>query len=519
MALLWFFLALLPAQDSQLFDTYTNCARCHSSMRRPANAVNLPAISPLPVGQAALWRGSMMAHSSRDPYWKAKVRYEIAQTPAAAATIEDTCLRCHAPQQQYERRSRNATLKLDELNDLGREGVACTVCHQISPKALGTRASFTGDFTINEDRHIYGPHADPFAMPMDHMAGYTPREAPHIMESKLCATCHTVITPTLNVRGERTGEYVEQAPYLEWLRSSWADTGASCQSCHLPRLKNAGGNDVAQYIAHNPMGMFFPPTSPRRPFGLHTLAGANIPVLGMLKEMFPDEGPALDRTIAATWEMARSAAGLRLMPVRDGNQLRLAVQITNYAGHKLPTGFPSRRVWLHLKVSDGDGKVVFESGAWDENGEIRGLAGISPHQNEISNPAHTAIYETEAASEDGQPTTVLLRASKEIKDNRILPRGYNPSKPLPDGVPEEATRPIGTADDPDFVPGSDTVHYRIPSPLGPLQVEAELLYQSIRPAFVRPLQADRSQDEREFLSLYKRHSAPIRLTVASLRIE
>jgi hypothetical protein len=520
----YLFLLLIPtlaAQEAQpLFDTYTNCARCHSSMRRPAEAVNLRSLDPLPVGPAALWRGSMMAHSSRDPYWQAKMQFEMSQTPAAAAFIEDTCLRCHAPQQHYERRIRNATMRLEELNDLGREGVGCTVCHQITPENLGAPESFTGGFTINEERAVYGPHADPFSMPMEHMAGYTPRQSMHLMESKLCATCHTVITPALNERGERAGEYVEQAPYLEWLRSSWAGSGASCQSCHMPRLKDAQGTEVAQYIAHNPMGRFFPPTSPRRPFGLHTLAGANITVLSMLKDLYPDEAPALDRTIAAAWEMARSAAGLKLFPRREQNQLHLDVQVFNYTGHKLPTGFPSRRVWLHLKVSDGSGKVVFESGAWDESGEIRGLAGSSPHRNEISNPTQVAIYESEPGGADGRPTTALLRVRRDLKDNRLLPRGYDAEKPLPEGVPPGATLPVGTSGDPDFLPGSDTVHYRIAAAgRGPLQIQAQLLYQSIRPSFVRPMRADNSAEERTFLPLYRKHASPITLAGIESRVE
>ena len=38
------------------------------------------------------------------------------------------------------------------------------------------------------------------------------------------------------------------------------------------------------------------------------------------------------------------------------------VAVENLAGHKLPTAYPSRRVWLHVTVLDGP-DVVFESGA------------------------------------------------------------------------------------------------------------------------------------------------------------
>ena len=42
--------------------------------------------------------------------------------------------------------------------------------------------------------------------------------------------------------------------------------------------------------------------------------------------------------------------------------LEVDVDVLNKSGHKLPTGFPSRRVWLHLRVLHGS-DVIFESGA------------------------------------------------------------------------------------------------------------------------------------------------------------
>ena len=47
------------------------------------------------------------------------------------------------------------------------------------------------------------------------------------------------------------------------------------------------------------------------------------------------------------------------------NTLRVELAITNLAGHKLPSAYPSRRVWIHLTVKDDQGDVQFESGRFN----------------------------------------------------------------------------------------------------------------------------------------------------------
>ncbi|MEZ5364511.1 MAG: hypothetical protein R2748_19810 [Bryobacterales bacterium] len=83
------------------------------------------------------------------------------------------------------RRARRAALRFDAMNAEGEQGVSCTVCHQIDPANLGKPESFTAGFKINDRDQIYGPHRDPFPMPMRMHTGRTPTYAPHMTESAL----------------------------------------------------------------------------------------------------------------------------------------------------------------------------------------------------------------------------------------------------------------------------------------------------------------------------------------------
>lgn len=510
---------LLGGQQPSRFADAEVCATCHWNLAAPAGARETG--TPDSVAPFALWKGSMMGHSARDPYHRARVRFEVKTTPAAQAIIEDACLRCHAPMQQYELRLAETRMKLDDLSPFGEGGVGCTVCHQISPRGLAARESFEGGFEIGDTRQIFGPHANPFANPMIVWSGYGPAEGRHVLESAMCGACHTVITPVLDAQGKVHGEFVEQAPYLEWLSSDAAANGQSCQSCHVPVVKDAAGRPLPQYIAHQPNGRnFFPPTSPRQPFGLHWFAGGNVPMLGLLAEVFPAESGALEATRAETQRVLSSAMDLRAEARREEDRLEIRIQAINRTGHKLPTAFPSRRIWLHVTVSDASGAKVFESGSWDRtSGEILWIGEFEPHRDRISSPSEVMIWETESEDINGAPVVSLLRSARFRKDNRILPAGFDAEKIRPAGIEPEAIAPAGVGEDEDFRPGSDTVTYRLqagPSG-GPFTVEVEALYQSVKPAHVRVMDAASPGEEKRFADLYSRHNAPA--VVARVRVQ
>ncbi len=420
------------------FAPAAECALCHTRIPAPGGAWSDGPESAW-IGPHALWKSSMMAHSSQDPYWRAKVRFEMDQPSADAAAVQDFCLRCHAPAQQYSKRVHGDRLSLPALDELGVDGVTCTVCHQITERELGRESSYNAGFFINTEQQLFGPHARPFTMPMLHHTGFEAKESRHVLESALCATCHTVVVRTAN------GPLIEQGPYLEWLESKYPEEQRTCQDCHMPKLREP------QYIAHRPPGGPFPPTEKRTPFGKHELIGGNATMLSALGH------PAAAQRAT---ERLKTAVQLTVSAAKGaGRAVSAVVEVRNLAGHKLPTGFPSRRLWLHVSVLDREGHKLFESGDWDlATNELVAGPAIQPDHNTISRAAQVKVFEVES------DTQSLLRATRHIKDNRISPAARDPRTGM----------------------ASARYELRLPAGAIPDRVRVEAVFQTVKPSHVPP---------------------------------
>jgi hypothetical protein len=479
--------------ETDRFATSDKCAQCH------AGAVDSDAMKDAAgrdVSPNALWRGSMMALATRDPFYLAVFSHELSLHEEASETIERTCTRCHAPAASLEHEQSGGHVSFEALVHgdttearLARDGVTCSMCHQIDGAGLGSNASFTGGFDVGYDREIYGPHQAPHVDPMQFFVGYTPTYADHVTSSALCATCHTVIVKPLDEDGQPTGgEVIEQAPYLEWRNSDYNDEdggskAAACSACHLP-TSDEDGTPIVTRIARAEG-----PLSDRSPFGRHILVGGNAYMLELI-----DAGESWANTGLEPGELSDAAERVRghlgeavelaVEASRQGATLAVDVILTNRAGHKFPTGYPTRRAWLHLVVRSGS-EVVFESGRHDERGALVGGDGrldaagiILPHRDTITSPDQVQIYESILVDASGEPTHLALNADHYAKDNRLLPSGWSSSHSLAGVI-----GPVGLGGDEDFEAGGDVVHYRISgAPAGTLDVEAVLRYQSVPPA-------------------------------------
>jgi hypothetical protein len=202
---------------------------------------------------------------------------------------------------------------------------------------------------------------------------------------------------------------------------------------------------------------------------------------------------------------ARSAT-LRLVDAgRTGSTATFTVVVENLTGHKLPTGYPSRRAWLHVTARDAVGRVLFESGAVTPTGAIAGNANdedasrVEPHYGEISTPDQVQIYESVMVDHEGTPTTGLLRGVRYVKDNRLLPRGFDKSSAPPDVAVQGAA-----AADADFRSGGDRVRFTVDvsKAEGPITLEAGLRFQTIAFRWARNLGNYDAAETRRFASYY-----------------
>jgi hypothetical protein len=287
-------------------------------------------------------------------------------------------------------------------------------------------------------------------------------------------------------------------PYQEWFNSDFRDK-QSCQSCHMP-------------VVEEPVRMASTLGKFREGVNRHVFVGGNFFVQRMLNRYRGELGvvalPAeLEGAAARTVDHLQSKTARVAIETLEvsGNRLTADVSVENLGGHKFPTAYPSRRAWLHVKVLDRNNQTLFESGALNANGSITGndndadATRFEPHYNQVSEPGQVQIYEDIMVGQNGVPTTGLLTAVRFIKDNRLLPAGFQKTKV------EQEVAPQGSAmTDDDFVGGRDRIRYAIPvaSAQGPLRVDVELWFQPISYRWAENLRSYAAAEPQRFTRYY-----------------
>jgi len=431
-----------PTQSGQL-ESPQKCDNCHGGY----NSAVEPAFN---------WRGSMMAHAARDPFFFACMAISNQDAPDAG----DLCIRCHSPAGWLEGRS--IPTDGSALNNNDRESVQCDFCHKlVKPTPLGvnpypTDADYTAG-TYSQDQAYLATLADippaagngmyvadasnakrgPF---LDAAARHKMFYSPFHKDAALCGTCHDVSNPAFSKNPDGTYSpnsfdapppdfdpqtmFPVERTYSEWTASAYNTAigvfapqfggnktyVSTCQDCHMRDVTGYGCNKAGAPL--------------REDLPLHDMTGGNTFIPSLVAQMFPAEvdPAALAAGVARATSMLQRAATLELTVTPDAGGYRAQVRVTNETGHKLPSGYPEgRRIWINIQAYDLGGVLVYESGAYD------------PDSGVLEHDAAAKIYHIEPGiSADLAPVLGLpagpsfhfVLNNQVYLDNRIPPRGF-----------------------------------------------------------------------------------------------
>lgn len=264
-----------PHQDLDL-DDVNACAACHAAVTTE-------------------WRESMhaQAHHSRDPIYGAMRTFRMGKEGEA---LGEKCNACHAPRAEGSEDSAAAV-----------QGVSCATCHTtlgVTPGKEGAAA-----LVPTPDGSLRGPHdLAPDVSPAHRNGPASPVIADG---TTLCLACHAATQNAQGVASCTTGPEHSELP-----------AGATCASCHMPRV--AGPSGAASSRADHASHIF---SGPHRAWYQQ--------------------------------DVALLASALQVTGTWEGDALTVTVH--NAAGHAFPTGYPGRVAALKLVGHDKTGTVVWSS--------------------------------------------------------------------------------------------------------------------------------------------------------------
>ncbi len=164
-------------------------------------------------------------------------------------------------------------------------------------------------------------------------------------------------------------------------------------------------------------------------------------------------------------------------------------------------------------VRDGNGHVVFESGALNPDGSIAGNDNdplkFEPHYREITSSQEVEIYEPILKDWERKITTGLLHAVGYLKDNRLLPHGFDKAT-----ADQNIAVTGDAANDTGFTDTGSSVRYVVSTgnATGPFKVDAVLWFQPIGFRWAHdlaPYEAEEPQRMVRYYEVAARNSAVI----------
>jgi hypothetical protein len=317
------------------------------------------------------WKASGHAHAMDSRLFQDVLHYTEADLGAAARR---TCLGCHSP-------LAIATGDAGLRTKVSWEGVTCDACHSIREVSM-TEPNPKARLELTRVRT--GPWKDD--NPSRHGALFSSLHA----SSLLCAPCHEY----RNALG-----FPVVTTFSEWQASRDAKDGRQCQFCHMPGV---GRVALVQRVVTTPtdeerhshcQSCHLAPGASGR--GSQAGQGPAVadPGLRVHGQLNLHEIKGSEST-----ELLTSAIQAKLAAVRDGNKVRVNVDIANRAAaHYVPTGSPLRQVILEVRADTDSGQHLLQQ----------------------------RVYRRTVADRDGTPLDreylVFERGAKVIADTRLAP--------------------------------------------------------------------------------------------------
>lgn len=325
------------------------------------------------------WRSSIHSQGASDKAYVTNISL-LADNKGIASTRY--CEGCHAPVALL-------TGELTKTGDHGgientlanHEGVSCMSCHGIDDVVhLKGVASYT--FTPAQD-YLFAHSDNVFARKLhNYLIRIHPQEhrqtmaRPPLRRPELCATCHVQF---MDVDMNNWGWVKMQDEYSAWLASHFSgqsehtfnrDAIQRCQDCHMPLVKglDPSANNKEMIRSH-------------RTLGANTAIPAinnDMEQLHLVTRFLQSDKLSITIEEPRRKDATRSSQYINeeLRTQREtpyylylGETANIRVTVANrLVGHDFPGGTTDiNQAWIYFLVVDSTNKIVFESGAIDEN--------------------------------------------------------------------------------------------------------------------------------------------------------
>jgi DNA-binding beta-propeller fold protein YncE len=336
--------------------------------------------------------------------------YAVMEDVAAATEGEGFrawCSSCHNPERvlagkpfrshqnlMFEKQGQSLRDEHAQGKHGSKEGTGCLFCHRITKlEDAGGNAALTVNLKDRQQVVFENSkntilnwlgNSQINAKPDVHKKSYLQE---FYKDELYCKACHNEFSPGLGAMIVDT--------WGEWQASSFnnpeePEKHRGCIACHMHGDVNKIGQDIP--------GLSTDGGRVKKNVVTHQFTGANHFLLGLRNK--PLEKMSID--------LLKTSASLEQS--FDGE--KLIVRVNNIgAGHALPTGVADfRQFWLKVEVKDAAGKLVYQSGALDEHGNLDKQA---------------RLFMKVFGDKDSNPVGLIFwRYEKLISDTRIPADGY-----------------------------------------------------------------------------------------------